>query len=176
MSSAPSVARFQPDEWWTYRTLRLRALAESPDAFGSTLEAERARPDRDWAARLEAAAHAQTELPLVARVGDEAVGLAWARIQDGEPDVAHLFQVWVAPEHRERGAGQLLLEAVLAWARAAGARTLALDVTRGDTAAVRLYTRAGFRPDGDAKPLREGSALTVQPMRLALGDGLAPST
>jgi GNAT superfamily N-acetyltransferase len=81
----------------------------------------------------------------------------------------------VAPEHRGRGAGQLLLEAVLTWARAAGARDLALDVTRGDTPAVRLYARAGFRPAGDPKPLRAGSPLTVQPMRLALNDALAPS-
>ena len=175
MRNAPVVACFLPDEWRAYRDLRLRALAESPDAFGSTLEAERTRPDGDWARRLEVAAHAPTELPLVARAGQQAVGLAWARIPEGEPEVAHLFQVWVAPEHRGRGVGQLLLEAVLAWARTAGVRELALDVTRGDTPAVRLYARAGFRPAGDPKPLRAGSPLMVQPMRLALPDVAAPS-
>jgi len=33
------VREFLPDEWQTYRALRLRSLAESPDAFGSTLAA-----------------------------------------------------------------------------------------------------------------------------------------
>ena len=175
MTGRAIVARFLPHEWRTYRDLRLRALVESPDAFGSTFEAERTRPDDDWSRRMEAAAHDPTELPLVARVGGEAIGLAWARILEGEPDVAHLFQVWVAPEHRGCGVGQRLLDAVLAWARASGVRAVALDVTRGDTPAVRLYTRAGFQPVGDPQPLRAGSSITVQPMRLELGDRPASS-
>ena len=32
----------------TVRPLRLRALREDPDAFGSTLESELDRPDADW--------------------------------------------------------------------------------------------------------------------------------
>ena len=168
MHRAPTVRRFAPDEWRTYRDLRLRALAESPDAFGSTLALERARPDVDWATRLDAGARAPSELPLVAERGGDAVGLAWGRLADDDPGVARLYQVWVAPEHRGHGVGRLLLDAVVEWARAAGAHTLALDVTCGDTPAMRLYTRAGCRPAGDPTPLRPGSVLQVQPLRLAL--------
>lgn len=168
MSSAPIVERLTAQEWRTYRDLRLRALADAPDAFGSTLAAERARLDAEWERQLAAAAPSPADLPLVARVGPEAVGLAWARIEDAVPEVAHLFQVWVAPEHRGRGIGQLLLDAAVAWARASGARSMVLNVTRGDTPAVRLYTRAGFRPVGAPEPLRPGSAVTVQSMWLAL--------
>jgi GNAT superfamily N-acetyltransferase len=89
--------------------------------------------------------------------------------------VAHLYQVWVAPEHRGRGAARGLLAAAAAWARAAGAHTLALDVTCGDTPAMRLYTRAGCRPAGAPQPLRPGSALRVQPLRLPLTEAGAPS-
>lgn len=88
--------------------------------------------------------------------------------------MAQLFQVWVAPEHRGRGVGQMLLDAVVGWARAAGAHAVALDVTCGDTPAARLYLRAGFRSAGDPTPLREGSRLLVQPMRLVLGEAAAP--
>ena len=169
MSRSPVVHRLAAHEWRTYRELRLRALAESPDAFGSTLEAESGRPDAEWARRLEIGASAARELPLVARLGDEAIGIAWGRAQQGAPDVAHLFQVWVAPEHRGCGAGRMLLEAAVTWARTIGAQHLALDVTCGDTAAVRLYARAGFRAVGDPEPLRPGSPVMVQPMRLPLG-------
>jgi ribosomal protein S18 acetylase RimI-like enzyme len=175
MDRSPRIRRFAPDEWRTYRDLRLRALAESPDAFGSTLERERERPDHDWAARLDAGARSSSEAPLLASCGDEAVGLAWVRLRDEEPGVAHLYQVWVAPEHRGRGVARRLLDAAAAWARGAAAHTLALDVTCGDTPAMRLYTRAGCRPAGDPQPLRPGSALRVQPLRLALGDPAAPS-
>jgi GNAT superfamily N-acetyltransferase len=162
------IQRLAPHEWPTYRALRLRSLAESPDAFGSTLAAERARPDAAWAHRLDAAARAPWDLPLVARVGEAAIGLAWARVDRAEPDVAHLHQVWVAPEHRGRGVGQRLVHAAIEWARAAGARHLALGVACGDGPAARLYTRAGFQACGELTPLRPGSPLMVQPMRLSL--------
>lgn len=176
MDSSPSIRRFAPHEWRTYRDLRLRSLAESPDAFGSTLERESAWQDTEWARRLEAGARSSTDLSLMAQVGEEAVGLAWGWIRDTDPEVAHLFQVWVAPEYRGRGIARMLIDAVTAWAREAGARRMALDVTCGDSAAMRLYRRAGFRPCGDPQPLRPGSTLLKQPMRLALSpDAGTPS-
>jgi ribosomal protein S18 acetylase RimI-like enzyme len=168
MSDSPTIHRFAPHEWRSYRELRLRALADSPDAFGSTLELESVRPDAEWARQLEDGARSPSDLPLVARLDDETIGLAWGRIQATEPAVAYLFQVWVAPEHRGRGVARMLLDAVVAWAQEAGPRYLALEVTCGDSAAVRLYTRAGFSPSGDPRPLRPGSPLMTQPMRLAL--------
>lgn len=94
------IRRFAPEEWCTYRDLRLRALAESPDAFGSTFAHERARPDAEWAARLDAGARSPAEAPLLAERDGEPVGLAWARLEEGAAGVARLYQVWVAPEHR----------------------------------------------------------------------------
>ena len=176
MEPALTVRRFAPGERRTYRELRLRALADAPDAFGSTLAHEGGRPDAEWAARLDAGARSSSDAPLVAHRGDDAVGLAWVRLHtdDGEPGVAHLYQVWVAPEHRGRGVARRLLDAAAAWARAAGAHVLALDATCGDTPAMRLYTRAGCRPAGAERPLRPGSPLRVQPLRLALDDAGAP--
>jgi GNAT superfamily N-acetyltransferase len=168
MSPGLSIRRFAPHEWRCYRELRLRALAESPDAFGSTLQLEAARPDAEWDRRLQAGASAPADLPLVAQVDDEPIGLAWGRLAVGGPDTAHLYQVWVAPEHRGRGAGQRLLEAVVGWARQSGARQLELEVVCGDSPARRLYARAGFVPSGDEGPLRPDSPLRKLPMRLAL--------
>ncbi|HEX2226319.1 MAG TPA: GNAT family N-acetyltransferase, partial [Candidatus Binatia bacterium] len=87
--------------------------------------------------------------------------------ESSNPDVANLYQMWVAPEHRGLGAGRRLLEAVIAWASAAKVCYLALAVTCGDSPAMRLYTRAGFKPAGEPEPLRPGSELLAQPMRLA---------
>lgn len=170
MFDKPEVRIFAPHEWGTYRDLRLRALAEAPDAFGSTLAAEQNRPDDEWLRRLTAGADARTNLPLVAEVRGEPIGLAWGRIEASDPEVAALYQMWVAPSHRGLGAGRLLLEAVIAWARDQNASYLDLGVTCGDRPARRLYERAGFKPKGEPQPLRPGSTLLVQPMRLELKD------
>jgi hypothetical protein len=51
-----SVRKFAPHEWRLYRDLRLRALRELPDAFGSTFAREAERTDDEWTARLSAGA------------------------------------------------------------------------------------------------------------------------
>lgn len=163
-----AVRRLQAHEWRAYRDLRLRALADAPDSFGSTWKRERQRADQDWAERVAEGAASAWELPLVAQEGDALVGLAWGRIDRAELETAHLFQMWVAPEARGLGCGALLLDEVIEWARRSNARTLLLSVTCGATAAERLYARAGFRPAGELEPLREGSALLSQPLRLDL--------
>ena len=168
MSHPPSIRPFAPHEWRTYREMRLHALADSPDAFARTLAEEEGRQNAEWSARLESGTTSRYDLPLVAEVGTEPVGLAWGRIDPAEPEVAYLYQVWVAPNRRCLGAGRMLLEAVIAWASAADARYLALDVTCGDSPATRLYTRTGFQPIGEPKPLRPGSTLLEQLMQLEL--------
>lgn len=164
----PAVRRLRPEDWRQYRDLRLRALGDAPDAFGSVLDVERQRPDAEWAERLASGADPRWNLPLVAEDGDALVGLAWGRIHPEKPETAHVFQMWVAPEARGRGCGAMLLDAVVAWAREAKARSVVLSVTCGDTPARRLYTRAGFEPAGGPEALRAGSSLLAQPMRLEL--------
>jgi ribosomal protein S18 acetylase RimI-like enzyme len=155
-------------DWPAYRDLRLRALADAPDAFGSLLEYEQTRSDTDWRERVATAAESPRQYPVFAVSGEELIGLIWGRLDHDQPTAAHIFQLWVAPAHRRTGAGELLLNSVVEWARAANARTLDLRVTTGDTPATRLYERAGFRPTGHVEPLRPGSPLKSQRMRLDL--------
>lgn len=73
------------------------------------------------------------------------------------PDVVHLYQMWVAPSFRNLGAGQMLLDTIIA--TAANARYLDLGLLCGDSAARRLCSRAGFKPIGEPELLRPGSDL-----------------
>ena len=168
--STLTVRSFAPDEWRLYRDLRLHALQESPDAFGSTYAHETQRFDREWASRLSRGVSSPWDLPLVAEVSAEPCGLAWVRIAEDAPAIAHLYQMWVTPKRRRQGIGRALLDAAVAWARKAGAHTIVLDVTGGNHDAMRLYERAGFVPTGEPKPLRPGSTLQSQALHLALED------
>jgi GNAT superfamily N-acetyltransferase len=168
MISTPVIRSFVSHEWRIYKNLRLRALADSPDAFGGTLAQEKDRLDTEWSTRLASGVASHRDLPLVAELGTESIGLAWGRIESSNPDVANLYQMWVAPNYRGLGAGQMLLESVIAWASAANVCYLALSVTCGDSPAMRLYVRSGFKPLGVPEALRPGSELLAQPMRLAV--------
>ena len=153
-------------DWRRLREIRLRALADSPDAFGSTLEHERAfAEDRwlDWIRGWEGATN-----HVVAAVRQERwVGLAVGSATEGE-DVAHVYAMWVEPEARGRGIGRALVEAVVAWALERGARAAELGVTEGNAAAEALYRATGFEDTGVVEPLREGSPLTLRVLRRPL--------
>ncbi|MFL5857376.1 MAG: GNAT family N-acetyltransferase, partial [Solirubrobacteraceae bacterium] len=80
----------------TVKPLRLRALREDPDSFGSTLAREQDRADADWDIWVRDS--------LIAFDGDTPVGMANLKVDDDE---AQLFGMWVAPEARGRGVGEL---------------------------------------------------------------------
>lgn len=164
--SAPSVRQFRPHEWEAYRDLRLRALADSPDAFGATLADESLTSD--WPQRLAQGILSGLDRPLVAELGDARVGLAWGKVLSEPPDHLRIFQMWVDPAFRNQGVGRSLLNDLLTWAPSLGVRVASLRVTCGDTPARRLYERAGFSPFGPPEPIRPNDHLLVQQMQLHL--------
>jgi GNAT superfamily N-acetyltransferase len=161
----PAVRVLAAHEWPLYRALRLRALEDAPAAFCSTLAEEAARTDQDWAWRLNIGATSGRDRPLVAELGGTAAGLAWAKVDAGDPSLVNLFQVWVAPEARGHGVAVALLEAAILWARAVNARAMQLGVVCGNDTARRLYERAGFRAIGEPEPQRPGSSRMEQRMQ-----------
>ena len=58
---------------------------------------------------------------------------------------ANLAHLYVAPDHRGQGLGRALLQNVLAYARAQGARCLWLEVTNVNYPAIQFYRRAGLQ-------------------------------
>jgi GNAT superfamily N-acetyltransferase len=162
------IRTIRPSEWRQYKAIRLRALGDAPDAFSSTLAREVQRPDALWQERLALADKSDRDLPLFAVAGAEPVALTWARVDAADASNVNLFQMWVAPECRGQGIGDRLLQHASRWARSTGAVWLSLGVTCGNSPAYRLYARAGFVTVGSPEPLREGSLLQLQNMRLAL--------
>jgi ribosomal protein S18 acetylase RimI-like enzyme len=168
MAAALVVRPFAAHEWRLLRELRLRALAEAPDAFARTLAEEEGRADETWGRLLAESIASPAACSLVAERGGEPVGLAYGRLADEAPEVAHLYSMWVAPTARRAGVGRALVEAVAAWARGCDARRLVLGVTEGNTAAVRLYEATGFSATAEVTALRAGSPLRVRTMRRML--------
>jgi ribosomal protein S18 acetylase RimI-like enzyme len=135
------IQRLAEADWALARDLRLRALADAPDAFAATLADEVGFSETRWRGRL-ANAHAAT---FVAGDGDRHEGIV---VGGPFEDAAGLFSLWVAPEARGRGLGVSLVEAVIAWARDEGHARLLLDVGDHNAAAIALYAALGFERTG----------------------------
>ena len=136
------IERLHPGEGRRLRAVRLRALADAPDAFATTLELARAWGPERWEAQVE-------QLPtFVWREEDADVGMVRCAPHDGNPEAGYLISMWVAPEARGRGIGAALVGQVVAWARERGLWRLLLDVGVHNPAARRLYERQGFVATG----------------------------
>jgi GNAT superfamily N-acetyltransferase len=160
----PTIRRIRADEGARLRAFRLRALAEAPTAFGSTLARETAFTDTTWRERAERGASGVDSITFVAEHEGRWVGLASGLAFD--PDVPddprpELVSMFVAPEARGRALGEALVDAVADWAAARRATGLCLWVTATNAAAIGLYAKCGFRPTGEEKPLAHSSALSL---------------
>jgi len=162
----------RPREWRALRELRLRALADAPDAFGDTHERAATEPEATWRAWIERGWGSGPQVTLVAEEEGAWHGIVVGVLLDAEPGAAHaahLYAMWVDPARRGEGLGRALVEAVAAWARERGATRLRLGVTTTNTAAAALYRSCGFLPTGEQeRELREGSELICGVMERSL--------
>jgi ribosomal protein S18 acetylase RimI-like enzyme len=147
------LRRLRAGEAARIRELRLRALQESPEAFGSCYEHELELPAEHWERLADASERAATEIVFVGEEDGEWLGMAGGYLLDGDPDAAVLWGMWVAPEGRRRMLASHLADSVAAWARARKALRLDLCVTDRAEAAAALYERLGFVVTGERRPL-----------------------
>jgi len=154
------VRRVRADEWETLRETRLRALADAPDAFGTTHAEALARPEQWWRDWAEASAFGPTQAMFLAWDDDHAVGIVGAF-----REASHylVISMWTEPEQRGRGIGRALLDAAVAYA---GAGEVRLGVTDGNDGARRLYEHSGFVATGFSEPLRSNTKLSIHELRL----------
>lgn len=133
--------------------------------------------DEDVLARLDEAGFARYFEEQLAPGGDHGATLA---IVAGEPvgfihfgpdedDSArgHVFSFYVLPAFAGRGLGRELLGYAIERLAARGYRTITLWVFKDNAATVRMYERAGFRPDGTER-VEDSYRILEQRMALVL--------
>jgi ribosomal protein S18 acetylase RimI-like enzyme len=144
-TSTVEIVRLPVEQWPAYRQIRLEALRDSPQAFGSTYTESLARPDSQWQTRLEEAAKGEEVWLLFARIGERLVGMIGAYVEEKvEPPVAAIVSMYVTPAERGKGISTRLMQAILETLQAAGIYKAVLGVNVDQTAALHLYQRFGF--------------------------------
>lgn len=162
------IRKLSPEDWCEYKTIRLESLRDAPDSFGSTLNREASFTPEQWQARLRVSKNIFDSVAYSAIVDHSSIGLVSCVVHASGDESAHLYQMWVSPGFRNGGVGTALLEHAKLWANDRGVRSLLLSVTKSNSEAISLYRAAGFMPVGKTEPLRDGSVLQSQFMRLNL--------
>jgi len=93
------------EEWQVLRDIRLAALRDAPNAFGSTYAEQAASIEADWRRRISRGGTFFAYVPEVD--GDEPAGLVGA-FQE-KPGTVELVSLWVRPHARGLGVGEALV-------------------------------------------------------------------
>lgn len=140
--------------------LRLHALSDAPQAFGSSYASTITQPEQYWIDRLRDVECGRSIL-LFAERDQQLIGMIGAFWGSGDtaPGYATIIAVYVRPEFRGYGVASQLLTTVLATlAKVPDIRRVELTVNPMQISALHLYRRRGFE--------------VVRSMRSEMGDGI----
>ena len=143
-----TVRALSEEEWDEFRSVRLAALQESPEAFVANYDEEAEYEEDFWRLRMRRSQR------LLAERNGEAVGVVSVGGVDGEDSISELFGLWVSPALRGKGVASKLVRAGAEHARAGGSTHLTYWVGTDNGRAVAFASGFGFRPTDERRPVR----------------------
>lgn len=136
------------DDLQAFRTLRLQALHDHPEAFSADYELHsREEGGEFWKKYL---AFGEAAILYLACHDSDLVGMTGIR-RDSGPKTRHNATIWgvyVRPDWRGQGISDVLIESCCAWARETGVTIARLGVTTTNQSAIHCYERCGFQITG----------------------------
>lgn len=161
-----TVRELAADEWEIFKTLRLRALQEDPEAFVASYEEESQHSDEEWQERMSHATR------IGAQQGSEWVALASVGDEDTRDDdeLGEVYGIWVTPSLRGEGVARQLMEHAELVGRNAGYSHLAYWVNTDNGRAVAFASSIGYRPtEGRRDVVVEGQPEVEAAFMIPLG-------
>ena len=152
-----SIRRIKIGEADLYKQVRLRSLQDAPYAFSTTYDSALQRSAESWRKQAERTAQGSDRATFIAFSDDVPIGMAALYRLEEEIDVGEVLQVWIASEYRGASVAKDLMDAILKWAGENNFRNIIAGVTKGNTRALKFYTKYGFSvPDQPATDNSEG--------------------
>jgi RimJ/RimL family protein N-acetyltransferase len=162
-----TIRTLRGDEGTLLKQLFITMSVETPTAFAGTVQELEQRSDAEWLEFATSIASSPNMEAFVVENDGDVQGFVTGAIltkkrlamfenttseDEGLSDTTILGRMWVAPEARGQRIAQVLIDAVLDWAREKGQRRVTLAVSDGNVPASRAYERAGFVPTGHSIP------------------------
>ncbi len=165
MADAPvTIRRIQSADWSALRAIRLEALTDAPQAFGSTLQGALRLSARQWRHKVA------TTVYFLAERDGVVVGMVSGGYNDNLPGTHWLYGMYVTPATRGSEAARLLVGAVAEWARGEGAREIYLHVASGVPRARAFYLKNGFTLIGEPFTMERDPNVTMYTMTKSIAN------
>src|SRR5215207_1108809 len=161
------VRRLTHNDSAVLKDIWLRALADTPTAFGARYTDEVAKPESYWQELTQQIVGATDQMVLVASIESHVCGLIHALIDPQQRDVVQLGAMWIDPAVRRQGIARELVDMVTAWAQHEHVHRLALWVTEGNLVAIQTYERLGFQDTGQRAAFPTNPMLAMRQMTRA---------
>ena len=152
-----------PEDWKDLRSVRLRALADTPKAFVSEHSREAGWLEEDWRSAIQQARW------VVARTAHGVIGVARSSQDPESPERRYIEAVWVAPEFRRLGVGHRLVRWLIDRERKSGIKEILLWVIDSNVYARSFCLRMGFRSTGRIQPVPGGEERTEELLAYVIG-------
>ena len=162
-SRAVRIRRIAAADGLVLRDLRVRSIADAPNAFGQPLEEARGRPEKEWLRIARQSSRGDNRTWLLAETDDGTVGLVQGRKR--RPGTLLLFSMWVDPSVRRLGVGRALIESLEAWGGGWNAAETILWVYGKNADAIRFYRDLGFEVIEGGHDAEAGSRFGALAMR-----------
>lgn len=137
------VVKLEPEDLPIFKAIRLESLKMAPDAFANTFADWSRLSDEEWLDRMR--------IPVFVMLKrSEPVGIMGLMPQHGEKRLhrASIIMVYLRESEQGSGLANVLLQALMDFAKESGLRQLELNVNQTNIRAIRFYERHGFQTMG----------------------------
>jgi RimJ/RimL family protein N-acetyltransferase len=138
-----TIRQLQPDDWESFREVRLSALKDRPGSFTATVDSTETITEEFWRRLLDDSRHAVFGIfGTTSLVGITAV---FTDRDDPSGSTALLGMSWLAPALRGQGLSRLIYQARIAWARDRKIARIRVSHRAGNEPSRRAMVAHGFR-------------------------------
>lgn len=162
MPDFSNVRKARAGDWRELRTIRLEALDDTPEAYGSTYEESLAWSNLQWRTI------ARSRNYYLGEYHKKICGMASGGYNDDHPDTWWLYSMYVSPVARGSGLATQLVDRVASWARDEGAKELFLHVGLSVARARAFYKKVGFEESGETIIMERDRSIQLVTMVKAL--------
>ena len=137
-------------DWRDYKKIRLDALMNNPESFGSSYREELNKDDKKWKERFKDT----NRTVFIAFNHKLPIGVALVSYESAErfKHLAHIYSMYIKKEFRGKGISNLLIKSImLSLKRRKNIKKIKLNVVKQQVPAINLYKKFGFKIVGELK-------------------------